>query len=349
MKKITMVLLVSGLLGGSFFKYSTLYCSYSLGSPHQTKDNFTELEDNYSLNLGLRKIARYQYQVKDDYYKGDEESITDNATMGSVDGWEYLFQLSSKKINNLEFSDLKFWIRNSKDHFMYKFKYYNMESRNLEFAQLDLRYRIKVKSLDLTAGVAVFGHPAFGYDAYADYENAWWQLAYDYGYEDYTYPLHDLNGNGEIEEYWIWIETDEVTYDGYWELFYEGMDYSWEDPEGNHVANSDGEFEQYHMPGIIEQYNQDQIDALGYQSTVAMVIGLDYFYGGERFYFHTWSNFFPTSKALTDFSFTNDDKYEIGLLVGMNFNKFGIYLETNYLSIFKEEYTLGTGINYKFK
>ena len=80
-----------------------------------------------------------------------------------------------------------------------------------------------------------------------------------------------------------------------------------------------------------------------------MVIGLDYFYGGEKFYFHTWSNFFPTSKALTDFSFTSDDKYEVGLLVGMNFDKFGVYLETNYLSMFKEEYTLGTGINYKFK
>jgi hypothetical protein len=349
MKKTIMILLVSGLLGGSFFKYSTLYCSYSLGSPHQTKDNFIELEDNYSLNLGLRKIARYQYQVKDDYYRGDEESITDNATMGSVDGWEYLFHLSGKQLNNLEFQDLKFWIRNSTDHFMYKFKYYNIESRNLEFAQLDLRYRIKIKSLDLTAGMAVFGHPAFGYDAFSEYDDYWWILAREYGYTDYLEPLHDLNGNGEIDEYWIWIETDPDTLEGYWEYFYEGGYYYWLDPDGNFVANSDGEFEQYHLPGVVDQYNQDQIDDLGYQSTVALVIGLDYFYGGEKFYFHTWGNVFPTAKSLTDFSFTNDDKYEIGLLIGVDFNKFGVFLETNYLSMFKEEYTLETGINYKFK
>ena len=347
-KLLTMSMLICGLLGSSFFKYSTLYCSYSLESPHQIKNSQSLFEDNYSLTLGLRKIGLHEYQVKQNYYRGDEEHITDNATMGSVDGWEYIFNFSSKQLNDLEFADLKFWIRNSKDHLMYKIKYYNIESRNLEFAQLDVRYRAKIKSLDFTTGIALFGHPAFGYDAYAEYDDAWWTLSYEYGYTDFMIPLNDLNGNDEIEDYWIWIETDPETLEGYWTYFYEGTNYYWEDVEGNLIANSDTEFMQYHLPSVVEQYNQDEIDKLDYQGSVALVIGLDYFYGGDKFYFHSWSNFFPTTKALTDFSFTDDDKYEIGLLMGINFDKFGVYLETNYLSMFKEQYIISTGINYQF-
>ena len=348
-KLLTITMLISGLLGGSFFKYSTIYCSYSLESPHQIKNSHHILDDNYALTLGIRKIGLYEYQVRQNYYKGDEEHITDNANMGSVDGWEYLVNLSSKKLNNLEFSDLKFWIRNSKEHLMYKFKYYNIESRNLEFAQIDVRYRVQTKSLDLTAGMALFGHPAFGYDAYAEYDDAWWILANGYGYTDYSVPQNDLNGNGVIEDYWIWIETDPETLEGYWSYFYEGTNYYWEDSEGNLIANSDPEFMQYHLPSVIDQYNQDEIDKLDYQGSVALVIGLDYFFSGEKFYFHSWTNFFPTAKALTDFSFVDDDKYELGLLMGINFNKLGVYLEANYLSMFKEQYVVSTGINFQFK
>ena len=125
-KLLTSILLISGLLGSDFFRYSTLYYSYSLESPHKIKTNFADLEDNYSLTLGLRKIGLYEYQIKQNYYRGDENNITDNATLGSVNGWEYLFNLSSKQLNGLKFSDVKFWIRHSKDHFMYKFKYYNI-------------------------------------------------------------------------------------------------------------------------------------------------------------------------------------------------------------------------------
>ena len=47
---------------------------------------------DYNLTIGLRKIARmdYEYKVKTFYY-GTEDNIADNVTIGNANGWEYLF------------------------------------------------------------------------------------------------------------------------------------------------------------------------------------------------------------------------------------------------------------------
>ena len=347
---IIVSLAVGSLLsGGDFFKYSTAYISYNLTTSQQTQTEMMDIEDNYSLTLGLRKIARFDYQKKNKFYDGTEQELSDNAFIGSVPKWEYLINVSDVRNNGIEYTDVKFWIRNSKDKFVYKFKYYDIDSRNLEFFTGDIRYRKSIKRLDLSTGIALLGHPAFGYDAYAEYDDAWWQLAYDYGYEDYTYPLNDLNGNGEIEQYWIWIETDPVSLDGYWVNFYEGLDYYWEDADGNYLANSDVEFQEYHMPDIVKTYNDDQIDALDYQISTSLVLGLDYNWNNELFYFHGWTSIYPISKGLTDYAFVDDLKYEVGLLLGYKIGSIGIFIEGNYLDIFKEQYEVTTGINFQFK
>ena len=349
MKKLLIFILVGYSIGSSFFRYATLYSSLTLQSPHQT-DTFTEHDDNYSLNFGLRKIARFGYQPKLDYYDGTEESITDNAFMGAVNGWEYLFNVSSSQVNGLEFTDTKLWIRNAKDDFVYKFKYYDIGSRNLEFLQTDIRYRVSHNNLEMSAGLALLGHSAYGYDAFSEYDNFWWFLAYDYGFTDFSVPAFDLNGNGEIDDpYYVWIESDPETLEGYWVLFNEGTSYYWEDEDGNYVAGSDDEFAQYHLPHIIEEYNQDEIEALDFQTSASIVVGLDYYWNKEDFYFHTWGSVMPVSKGLTDYAFVDDTKYEIGLLLGYSIGNIGLFFETNYLNMFKEQYTVTTGINYQFK
>ena len=57
----------------------------------------------------------------------------------------------------------------------------------------------------------------------------------------------------------------------------------------------------------------------------------------------------PISKGLTEYAFVDDTKYEAGILIGYNIGNIGLFLETNYLNMFKEQYTLTTGINYQFK
>ena len=85
-----------------FFKYSTIYTSMSMGTSMVEKENYIAVDKgyeditqvspyDYNLTIGLRKIARmdYEYKVKTWYY-GTERAVADNVTIGNAPGWEYL-------------------------------------------------------------------------------------------------------------------------------------------------------------------------------------------------------------------------------------------------------------------
>ena len=199
-------------------------------------------------------------------------------------------------------------------------------------------------------GGAIRAHPVYGHPAYNDYENPWWELAYEYGYEDYLVPTNDLNENGEIDNYWIWIETAPDTLEGYWTYYYEEADYYWEDADSNAVAHSDGEFIQYHYPIVVEQYNEDN-KVKEWQSEASVVIGIDLLLGNEKFYSHTWVNLFPYSVGLTDKAYDGDEmQYDIGVVLGTNLSEhIGVFIEgikSNFYS--KQEYSVSSGINWRF-
>ena len=92
----------------NFLKYSTFYTSVSLNAPFEVKsqwevdvDNGTfvettkENELEYNLSVGVRKLARFKYQSKGkNFYDGSEKNLSDIATIGNVDGWEYLIKYS---------------------------------------------------------------------------------------------------------------------------------------------------------------------------------------------------------------------------------------------------------------
>ena len=215
---------------------------------------------------------------------------------------------------------------------------------------MDTRYKIKLGPAFLSLGGNFMGHPVYGHPAYADYEFPWWQLAYDYGYVDFLVPLNDLNENGEIDSYYVWIETDEYTEEGYWIYYNEGADYYWEDPNGNPVAYSDSEFHQYHMPNIIDQYNEDNKDK-EWQAEASLVLGLDFYLGNNKYYSHIWVNAFPSTVGLTEKSYDGDDiQYDVGALVGANLSEhIGVFIEGIKLSYYgREEYNISTGVNWRF-
>ncbi|BCV03842.1 MAG: hypothetical protein CM15mV74_300 [uncultured marine virus] len=48
---------------------------------------------DYSLTLGIRKIARFKYENRANvFYNGEEHSYSDAATIGTVKGFEFLFE-----------------------------------------------------------------------------------------------------------------------------------------------------------------------------------------------------------------------------------------------------------------
>ena len=85
------------------FKYSTFYAAanggnslsdanvYSVTSGLQTTK--VETPFDYSLAFGVRKIARFGYENRADvFYDGSENTISDDANVGKVNGFEFLFE-----------------------------------------------------------------------------------------------------------------------------------------------------------------------------------------------------------------------------------------------------------------
>ena len=339
---------ISSYVFGGFFDSSTLYLSGSMGTPYINGEQI--LEDDYNYTLGIRKIALFDYQSRSRFYKGSEKQLSDKAIVGAVNGWEYLFSISSVRNQGHEYTDSEVWLKWSNDWFVTKAKYIDKGSRDLQIFDYDARFRLNFNKVNVTIGSAVRGHPVYGHPAYNDYELPWWELAYEYGYTDYYVPIIDLNESGTIDDYWLWIETDPDTEDGYWTYYYEEADYYWEDPDSNAVAHSDAEFYEYHMPGIIKQYNEDSKEK-EWQAEASIVIGFDLLLGTEKFYSHTWVNLFPYSVGLTDKAYEGDEmQYDLGLQLGTQLSEhIGVFIEGNKSSNYnREEYNVLTGLNWRF-
>ena len=336
------------LLFSDFFSNATIYGAANVSTPYLNGNN--DFQDDYKYNLGLRKIALYDYQTRDKFYKGNEQSLSDKAIIGAVNGVEYLFSASFVRNRGYEYLDQDYWLKWSNNAFVTKFKYINKESRDLQFFDYDARFRLNLNKVNVTLGGSIKGHPVYGHPAILDYDGVWFELAWDYGYEDFEVPAFDLNENGIIDNYYVWIESDPYTEEGYWVHYYEGTSYYWEDEEGNYVAGSDEEFYQYHYPHVVNMYNEDN-KIKEWQSEVSVVVGLDILLGNDNYHSHIWVNAFPYSVGLTDKSYNGDDiQYDVGMLVGTNLNEhIGVFIEGIYQSYYgKQEYSISTGINWRF-
>ena len=345
---ITYVATSFSLLFPGIFDNSTIYGSASMGSPY-VKGNI-QIEDDYKYNIGIRKIALFPYQSRSRFYKGNEKALSDDALFGAVKGLEYMFSASFIRNRGHEYIDQEYWLKWSNKSFVTKFKYLDKISRDLQYASYDARYKLELGPVLLSLGGNIMGHPVYGHPAYDDYEEPWWYLAYDYGYTDYLVPLHDLNGNEEIDDYYIWIETDPITEEGYWEMFYEEASYYWENSDSVAVAYSDAEFYEYHMPAIIEQYNRENKEK-EWQAEASIVLGLDFYIGNNKYYSHIWLNSFLSTVGLTDKAYDgNEEQYDVGALIGANLNEhIGVFIEGYKLKYYgREEYSISTGVNWRF-
>ena len=264
MKKLLSILLTTAILLGSegsnyfvdnFLKYSTFYTSVSVQSPFEPKQEFDfdqdlgtfvetteEVEGSYNVSFGIRKLARFKYQAKGkNFYDGSEKNLSDVATIGNVSGWEYLVKYSAIRSFGEEFVDTESWVRYLGDNFVVKGTYANFGLEDLEFAQLDARWRKPLgQSWNFTAGGNFRGHPAYGLFPFNDWlqgsNGQWWTLAYEYGYDD-EYWFDDLNDNG-------------VQDPG------EFGSYEWYDEDGELIAETDDEFYEYYYGDIINLYNE---------------------------------------------------------------------------------------------
>ena len=356
MRKLLLILLtITGLLFSeetekkknsyfvdNFLKYSTFYFSVGLDSPFAPAQTFSvdtdagtfeettqEIESSYNLTLGVRKLARFKYQVKkNNFYDGSENELSEKALLGAVSGWEYNAKYSAIRSFGEEFIDVESWIRYLGDKFVVKAGYVNLGREDLEFGQFDVRWRKPVGAKwNFTMGANFRAHPAYGQNPFGDWigqGNDWWELAYHYGYDDELY---------EVEP-------------GF-------FDYLWYGPDGGIVADTDGEFYDYIYGDLIHIYNEEVIDALGYQWESSLALGVDFYHYTKNNWVHGWATIMPYSYGLTDYSFTyeaDDIDLDVGIIAGIKFNKhIGLFGEGRYLKYFGiDSYSIKAGLNYTF-
>ena len=61
---------------------------------------------DYSMTLGVRKIARLGYENRaNTFYNGTENSFSDAATIGKVKGFEFLFEADYRRIQGENYLD----------------------------------------------------------------------------------------------------------------------------------------------------------------------------------------------------------------------------------------------------
>ena len=338
----------------SFLKYSTLYVSADLTSPlserpHYRIDRQTgELTDetvihpyNYQLNIGIRKIARFDYENKaKTFYDGSENNISHSATIGNVDGFEYNATLSYVRDRSKKFTNQNYWLRYVHKYFLIKGDYQDKQEIKLKHYGGEIRGRVSWGKFDFTAGLKHRSHPVYGVNPFEMNfapDDAWFNIAYDLGYEDsYWYYDGEQNGVDDIYDYYNW---------------------KWYDPQGNLIADTDQEFYRYHFGRAIDEYNNRELEKMGIQQEVSAIIGIAFYHYAKNFWIHSWGDVMPYHKGLSEYAYTDlklEDKttidFDSGLIIGTKLTtKLGLFIEGRYQRYWDiDNYELKTGINYLF-
>ena len=142
------------------FKFSTIYGAVNGGTSISDIETFSitdglqtstiETPFDYSITIGIRKIARFGYENKaNTFYDGTESNYTDAATVGKVKGFEYLFEVDYVRQQGIDYLDQHHFIRYSSEddcngplcisHFAAKVEYLKDGFADIEYFELSKR------------------------------------------------------------------------------------------------------------------------------------------------------------------------------------------------------------------
>ena len=324
MKKLLLILLFIPLVGNSqslhkIFKYSTIYAAVnggtSLGDNQiwsvttgSLQEQTIETPFDYTFSVGIRKIKRFGYENRAlTFYNGTENSYSDAATIGRVDGFEYLFEADFVRRLGINYTNQHHFVRYVADKWVSKIEYLEDGFADIKYFEASERFRLKVRDgkLSFNGGLVQ-------------------RLAEPYGFN----PLEDwVLDNGTLHYTYLALQEGyNITLGG--EYF---------SPDGELVANSQEVWEEVVIPQVINNYVEKQRNSLSNIVEYSFVLGLDYYHFTKDFWFHTWGNIMPyhldTDNIYSYHKFNNGQwiDYSLGLIYGYRFNKsLGIFVEGRY-------------------
>ena len=357
------------------FKYSTIYVAGDIQNPkEQPKDYFvrtnpsgniyeppvvvdgTEYYDyDYRYGFGIRKIARFDYEVKGkQYYDGTESNVGLAASNSPIKGFEYLVHVEKERSRDEIFKNHRYFLKHSGKYHIAKIESRKQGRVNFNYKSAELRAKLPIgQKFSLNAGAMFRTHQRpYGYNPIEIWLNEtdqngwpinyWYQLGYNYGYTDQ----------------WVTIDIDGE----------EIYDYYWYGPQGNVVAYSDLQFRDTVFENLINRYNNEVWGELDEFGVVSPVVGFDFYHYKSNFWLHAYGSYLlPYHKYVKgdeDFSYLNRNNwglgglrqdsdheqwedYQAGVVFGWKLNKnLGVFVEGEYTKFWDSKiYNGSVGLN----
>lgn len=367
------------------FKYSTVYFAGDIRNSYQplTKSYFVrtpkggglydipEVIDvteynpfDYRIGFGIRKLARFDYEVKgNNFYNGtgeDENNVALSAPTAAVQGFEYLVHWERERQRGEIWTNKRYFLRHTGDYHIAKIEVREEGNIGFEYQSLETRLRLPVSSkFSISAGAVLRTHQtAFGYnpierwlnetDMDGNAVNPWYTLGYEYGYTDNLVGI-DQDLDGAIDRY----------------------NYFWYDSEGTLVANSDLEFREEVFGDLMNKFNRQRWDQIGGFAEVAPIVGGDFYHYSNNFWLHAYGSvilpFHKYIKGDIMYSYLHRNRtannmhmnhkeeqwtdYQGGLILGWRVGRsLGIFAEGEYTKAWDRElFRTSFGLNYTFR
>ena len=364
------------------FKYSTFYAAGNIGNAYETQrpeffvrtdpNNLYAIPDvvdqtvyhpfDYRYGIGIRKLARFDYEVKGaNFYNGigeDENNVGLSAPTAAIKGLEYLIHYEKERKRGEEWINSRFFIRHTGDNHIVKLEQRAQGNIGFKYQSAEARARLPIgKKFSISAGAIYRTHEkAYGYNPveiwlneeneFGNAANPWYSLGYEYGYTDHFTSF----------------ESDGTTF----------YDWIWRDEDGQIVAYGDRDFRDRVMPNLMNRYNNEIWDTLDPYGEIAPIVGADFYHYKNKFWLHAYANWIlPYHKYLkgdSDFNYLNRnnwgaggliedaepeqwDDYQAGIMFGWKVGKvLGVFIEGEYTKFWDSEiYNTNFGINITMK
>ena len=365
-------------LYGDFLQYGTVYAAGNIGNAKLERKNYfirtnpDNLYDipqvvdktiyhpnDYRIGIGIRKLARFNYEMKPNFYNGTENNIGLSAPTSAVKGLEYLLHYEKQRQNGDEWNNKRFFVRHTGKYHIAKFESRESGAVGFEYMSGEIRARLPIgKKFSISAGAIYRTHQRpYGYnpveiwlnemDEDGNALNPWYTLGFEYGYDDIFYQSTDEFGNDIYD--WYWINQDGVI-----------------------VAHTDQQFRDLIMPRLLNRFNQEAWSELDAFAEIAPIVGFDFYHYKPKFWLHAYGNWIlPYHKYVQgneDFSYLHSNSwgkgghndlldgeqwsdYQAGLVFGVKISKsIGLFIEGEYTKFWDSEmFNSNIGINYTFR
>ena len=361
-----------------FLKYGTFYAAGNIENAQAVQPNYfirtnpddfygiPQVEDraqyhpfNYRYGFGIRKLARFDYEVKPgNFWTGNnkvEKQVGLSAPTSAVQGLEYMLHWEKERFNGNEFDNKRLFIRHTGDYHIAKFEARETGKIDFEYMSGEVRARLPIgNKFSLSAGAIYRTHQRpYGYnpieiwlnmeDEDGNAENPWYSLGYEYGYQDIYYSQADEFGNYFYDWYWI-------------------------NEAGDIVAYTDRDFRDRIMPALMNRYNREAWAELDAFAEIAPIVGFDFYHYKNNFWLHAYGNYLlPYHKYVQgdeDFSYLNRNNwgkgglrqdsepeqwedYQAGVVFGWKLSKsIGLFVEGEYTKFWDSKiYNSSVGLN----